>query len=267
MSLLSTKRWSVGLSPHRVTLAQQGAFSAVKLVGSAVPSRPDWTAALATLEELLPANASGQLRVVVSSHWLRYQLLPWNDLLARRRDAQNVARAHFAQVYGTSVSLGRVTLADQGWGKPVLACAIPEELEALIETNAIRYGMKLEALVPDLHLLDYLRPSTHKGSHAVLLGQPGLWILLAGENGTTASVRHHRFAGDPIAAADQLIRQEALRLGLVEGFGRVDWLYPEDNRLIPGREFPAPTYLPRLPTRRGFSPATQGAFTFAVLGG
>lgn len=267
MSLLSTKRWSVGLAPHRVTLAQQSLLGGVKIIGAAEPSRPDWTAALAKLEELLPGSAEGSLRVVISSHWLRYQLLPWTDLLAHRRDAVNVARAHFAQVYGSSMPLGRITLADQGWGKPMLACAIPEELEALIETNAIRFGMKLEAMVPDLHLLDYLRPSKHNGSHAVLLGQPGLWILLAGEHGQTNSVRHHRFAGDPIVAADQLLRQEALRLGLVEGFGRVDWLYPEDCRLTPSREFPAPTYLPRLPSRRGFSPVDQGAFTFAVLGG
>lgn len=266
MSPLSTKYWSVGLAPHRVTVAEQDLFKGVRLVGDAVPARPDWTAALATMGELLPAKASGRLRLVVSSHWLHYQLLPWNELLARRHDAQNVARAHFTRVYGASLALGTITLADQGWGKPMLACAIPAELEALVATNTIRHGLRLEALQPDIHVLDHLRPTRHKGTHALLLGQPGLWILLAGENGTTASVRSHRFNGDALAAADLLLRQEALRLGYVDGFSRVDWLYPEEPALRPSREFPAPTYLPSLPSRRGFAPASDGSYSFAVLG-
>lgn len=267
MSPLSTKRWSVGLAPHRVTLAEQDLFKGVQLVGDALPARPDWAAALATLSDLLPAKARGQLRVVISSHWLHYQLLPWNELLARRQDAQSLARAHFTRVYGSTLALGSITLADQGWGKPMLACAIPAELEALLSTNAIRHGLQLEGVLPDTHILDQLRPTSHKGTHALLLGQAGLWFLLAGEDGVTSSVRSHRFTGDPISAADLLLRQEALRMGFIDGFSRVDWLYPEETTLRPPRDFPAPTYLPSLPSRRGFTPASHGAYTFAVLGG
>lgn len=266
MSPLSIKRWSVGLAPHRVTLAEQHLLRGVRLVGDAEPARPEWTAALAALGDLLPAGSTGRVRVVISSHWLYYQLLPWNELLARRHDAHNLARAHFTRVYG-NLALGRITLADQGWGKPMLACAIPAELEALIETNAIRYGLKLEAMLPDLQILQQLRPTRHKGTHALLLGQPGLWILLAGEDGVTTSVRSHRYTTDSTTAAELLLRQEALRLGFVDGFSRVDWIYPERPSLRPPRDFPAPSYLPAMPGRRGFAPDAHGAYTFAVLGG
>lgn len=265
MSPLSIKYWSVSLAPHRVALVEQHALRGARLVAEGVPARPDWTAALATLSDLLPAKVAGRVRLVVSSHWLHYQMLPWNELLARRQDALNLARAQFTRVYG-NLTLGSMTLADQGWGKPVLACAIPAELEALVATTVIRHGLQLEALRPDLQILRHLRPTRHKGSHALLLGQPGLWLLLAGENGVTSSVRSHRFSGDAVSAAELLLRQEALRLGFIDGFSRVDWLFPEDVTLRPPRDFPAASYLPALPARRGFVPATDAAFAFAILG-
>lgn len=265
MSPLSTKRWSVSLAPHRVCVVERDWAGRIRPLGEAVPARPDWTAALATLGELLPDTGRGRLRIVVSSHWLHYQLLPWNDLLARRRDALNVARAHFARVYG-NLQLGSITLADQGWGKPVLACAIPAELEALVATNTIRHGVELETLQPDLQVLDHLRPARHKGTHALLLGQPGLWLLLAGENGVTSSVRAQRCTDDPIGAAELLLRQEALRLGFVDGFSRVDWLYPEDSHVRPPRDFPVACYPLSLPARRGFAPDSDSRWAFAALG-
>lgn len=265
MSPLSIKHWSISLAPHRVCVAERLLTGGVRLVAEAAPARPDWTAALATLGELLPASARGGLHLVISSHWLHYQMLPWNELLARRQDAVNVARAQFARVYG-NLQLGSITLTDQGWGKPVLACAIPAELEALIATNAIRHGVRLASLRPDLQLLRVLRPRRHKGTHATLLGQPGLWLLLAGEDGVVSSVRTTRFEDDATGAAALLLRQEALRLGFIDGFSRVDWVYPEQASLRPPRDFPAATYVPELPGRRGFVPATDGAWAFAVLG-
>jgi hypothetical protein len=93
---------------------------------------------------------SSELEVVVSSHFVRYVLVPWSENLVRDAERLAFARLAFRDVYGNLVDHWEICLDDQPAGHPALACAIDRELLAAIRDVAIASGVRLQAVTPAL---------------------------------------------------------------------------------------------------------------------
>ena len=90
MSPLFASEYCAALAPGRIELTRRRgglrrrtqAFHCANLE-TARDEGGSWSFALTALESLLKDDRPmrGRLRVVLSSHWVRYQLIPWNDAL------------------------------------------------------------------------------------------------------------------------------------------------------------------------------------------
>jgi hypothetical protein len=85
-----------------------------------------WQGALEALRELLghPNVRAADADVVISNHFVRYLVLPWNPGLAGEREELAFAATRFQQVYGEAARTWAVRLSPGKPGTPSLAAAV-----------------------------------------------------------------------------------------------------------------------------------------------
>lgn len=70
------------------------------------------------------------LEVVLSSHFVRYAVLPWSSELTSEKEWMALAQLHFSSTYGTSASNWAIQTCATGRRKPRVACAVDEQVIA-----------------------------------------------------------------------------------------------------------------------------------------
>lgn len=133
---------------------------------------PTWTAAVAELGAGLSAIGQHNTRVtvVLSNHFVRYLLVPWNDALAGEAEELAHARHCFSQVYGAATDAWDIRLSAEPGGAQV-ACAVDRELLARLEQAVAATGRRLYSVQPYLMAaFNHLRRE---------LADPLVWFVLA----------------------------------------------------------------------------------------
>lgn len=156
MSRWSAERLRIGLAPHRVDVARlgmlRGATPARAQSAACAPraGEPAWQAALEALEAPLAAVARRRqaAAVVLSNHFLRYAVLPWQAELTRPVEVEQLARARFEQVYGAAAAQWTVRAGDGRWGEAHVACAVDGALVAGLRERLDAHGVRLASLQP-----------------------------------------------------------------------------------------------------------------------
>lgn len=142
----------IALAPYRVTLLRRRRGSRRIHTRAALPV-PDstWQAALETLARALPPLGRGSLAEgVISSHWVRYALLPWSPAIVSSLELSAYAREHFVAVHGERARQWMVSATFQGFGRPSLASALDTPFHTdLVQVLQTR-GIRLNRLVPHL---------------------------------------------------------------------------------------------------------------------
>jgi hypothetical protein len=153
----------VVVSPDRVTLLQMQRTLAARGLrrtihdaysvpcdgaGSAQP----WRAALLELETALPGYAGGKVAatVILSNHFMRYTLVPWQAELADAEEELAFARHCFTRIYGESAQQWALRLSRQGREAPGLASAADAELLDTLRAVFGRAGIALRSIQPQL---------------------------------------------------------------------------------------------------------------------
>jgi hypothetical protein len=119
-------------------------------VGAGHPG--DWAPALAALDAELEQGSWGKARarIVVSDHWVRYEVLPWSVELSKETERLAHARFLLSATYGDMVEQWAVTLSEAAPGAARLVSAIPESLLAELKATVSAHGLKLLSLQPQL---------------------------------------------------------------------------------------------------------------------
>ena len=88
-----------------------------------------WDAAINVLRRVLDdyAHPDVPARVILSSHFTRYAVVPWRDNLTDRAEQVEFARHCFRSLYGASAEHWDVRVSDGGYRRNALACAIDRE--------------------------------------------------------------------------------------------------------------------------------------------
>lgn len=156
MSLSWRKRLRIGLAPDAVEYAldspgrsRQPVTDQVRIVdGSGGPER--WRGAMAALADTLGRIAvrKADCHVVLSNHFLRCQLLPWNDGFKGRREYAALAQAKFRAIHGVVAESWDVRLGRLRYGAPVLACAVDTALIGELEAVILRSGNRPASIQP-----------------------------------------------------------------------------------------------------------------------
>jgi hypothetical protein len=163
------ERLVIGLAPGRVDLLRLGRWPGRRVVDltslacTPAPGEAPWAAALRTLDAALqstsqlepsasdgdmPAamSAGASVTVVQSNHFMRYLVLPWQPALTRSSELATLARLRFEQIHGAVVADWTVQLADDGYGAPLLACAVDTGLVSGVHNLLERNGLKLTSM-------------------------------------------------------------------------------------------------------------------------
>lgn len=220
MSPLSRERLVVGLAPERLDAVRLGFWRRRRLAERSVPLAPStagapWMAGLEALELLLdePDWQARTLTVALSSHYVRYALLPrGKQLVAGEQD--DLARVIFRKLFGELASAWEFRVSP-GDGDLALASAVPTALLAALRT-ACEGRVTLGSVQPGLmSVFNRIRPAI--GSQAgtlALVESSRITLATFGDGGWQAvSTR----AWEPDALPGLLAESEALAAGPAGG--------------------------------------------------
>lgn len=178
MSRLLPDRVAVAITPTRIALLRMHGLLRPKVVakssvavtsGSAINS---WQPALDTFAQLVRNDAQWQaaaVDVVLSNHFVRYQLIPWSAVVTSAAMRSAYVRESFAQAYGDSAASWTYAVNTTRHGADWFASAIDTALLTQLE-DAVGQGQStLRSVVP------YLMPAFNRARR--LLREKHLWFV------------------------------------------------------------------------------------------
>lgn len=224
MSPLSRERLVVGLAPERLDAVRLGfwrrrrlAERTVALAPSAAPSAAGapWQGGVEALELLLdePAWQARTLSVALSSHYVRYAVLPRGKQLAPG-EQDDLARVIFRKLFGELASAWEFRVSP-GDGDLALASAVPTALLAALRT-ACEGRVALGSVQPGLmSVYNRVRPAIGGRAGTLALVEPGrITLATLGDSGWQAV---NSRAWEPTALPGLLDEAEALADGPAGG--------------------------------------------------
>lgn len=222
------ERVTISLSPTQVTMVRysRGLHPALKdrkALACPLPSGGEnWRPVVEALGDALthPNIAAADATVVLSSHFVRYLLLPWNADLVTTQEELAFARARFVQAFGDAAQSWVLKLSPARPGAPGVACALDrlllETLTALIAGSPLH----LRSVQPSLMAVCNERRKMLAGDAWIAIAESGRMLLGALRAGEWVSVRGRPLHGDSVVLAE-VIEQEALLLGIDPSQGNI----------------------------------------------
>lgn len=156
----------------------------------------------------------GSLTVVLSSHFVRFGLIPWSEQITSPDELERYARLHFEEIYGARADSWVLRLSPEAAGRPRLAVAIERGLLARMQAAVAASGLRLQSVQPYLMTaFNHFAKSLPQEDFVFLLAEPGRSSLLVFRDGGWTGVRSTA-AGDSDSALDALLARESLLQGL-----------------------------------------------------
>ena len=171
-------RTCIALSPDRAVVVRQAPrFLRWTTTRHAVECRPGsaqepWRAALEALADLPPEVelSSGQVDIVLSNHFARYALVPWDDGIIGQREKLIQAKHCFSQIHGAVANAWSVRLSAGGFRSPSLAAAVDEGLVNGVVAFCNERKLKLHSLQPwSVPAINQVRRRLNSGTNVGLL--------------------------------------------------------------------------------------------------
>lgn len=193
-------------------------------LATAPAGAPAWQPALEALATLVSSGqlAGARVSLVLSSHFVHYTLVPWNDLLRSEAEKVAYARQRLVRVHGEAAQGWALRLSAAGVHQARLACAIPGALLQAVEEVMAPLGQRYVSLQPHLMAcFNRWAPRLDTQARWLAVAEPGLMCLALLQDGQWQSVRTVRMKGDGIERLPDLLRRESC---LVDGTGGTERL-------------------------------------------
>jgi hypothetical protein len=165
--------------------------------------------------DVLAGQLQGKARPVkiyLSNHQVQLLALPWQETLDGDDEWEAYARHAFDTAFGGQHGR-RVRIALQGYGQPVIAAAIDEELHAAIQAAIERAGSSLRSVEPwSIAALDHQRRTLGRDCWFFAV-EPGMIAGMRIEDGMLASVSMHPIGMDWHGGVAEAIVRELAKHG------------------------------------------------------
>lgn len=158
MSPLWADQLSVLLCPNRLLVAHRphglhaGAMTTtVEPVSASSDGNVSWEPATTKLDTLLansPQRRGASLRIILSNHFVRYALVPWNDQLSSEQEHLLFARHHFALTHGPAAKNWATRISLDKPGEAHVASALDQALMDRLTQIAETHHLKLASVEP-----------------------------------------------------------------------------------------------------------------------
>jgi hypothetical protein len=212
---------TITLSPQQVTLRRlsRGLRPAIKdfktLACAQAKDIAGWQPAVEALREALahPNVESAEVTVVLSNHFVRYLLLPWNPDLVTGQEELAFARARFQHVFGDAAQKWVLKLAHCRPGCATVASAIERPLLESLAAVIAGSPLRLRSVQPGFMTACNARPRMPAGDAWIVMMEPGRLLLGSLRQGAWQSLRSRSLNGHAVALKE-IIEQECLLLGV-----------------------------------------------------
>lgn len=189
-----------------------------------------WQPVLGILQNTLQDKdwKKAEATVILSNHFVRFLVLPWNDVTLTDAEQLAVAQHRFDEVYGADSANWEVRLSEGPVGTPSMASAVPQgllnELKAIFKASTLR----LKSVQP--YLMSAFNASRRE------LGSEQGWFVLAErdsfciglvQGGQWSSIRLRHVVADWFEEALLVLEREALLTAEGKKFNKVFVHAPE----------------------------------------
>ena len=210
----------------------------------------NWQTAVEALRDALshPNIEAADATVVVSNHFVRYLLLPWNPAVVTLQEEMAYARARFVHVFGETAQNWVLKVSHARPGAPSVASAIePAFLQAVVALIA-GSPLRMRSLQPSLMAVCNERVRLPAVDAWIAIAEAGRLLLGALRAGDWLSLRSRPLPGHAVGLA-QIIEQEALLLGIEEGNKEI-YLHQFSEAALDLKGLKAQDWLPRATARQ-----------------
>jgi hypothetical protein len=148
--------------------------------------RPPWQAAVDAFQRFLATTetGTGTLDVVLSNHFVRYLLVPWNAQVASAEEFRNCAAGMFEDIHGEVSLEWDVSVSAERAGAPQLAAAVDRSLLEAIRATVAPTRLRLASVQPYLMAAYNRVARAHTGKDFVfMLLEAGRACILAAQGG------------------------------------------------------------------------------------
>lgn len=185
-----------------------------------VTADADSTAIAAELPKLFerPEWQHCDVRFVLSSHFVRYAVVPGNPAVRTEAERAAFAQVAFEKIYGTLARDWDIRLSPAGRNEATLACGIDRALLAAlrgIETPSVR---RVTAIRPHLMCaFNAIADRLNAGPAAIALAEPARITLAFVKSGQWLAVSSRTFDEANGDALQQALGEQAALLGMEAG--------------------------------------------------
>lgn len=216
----SAEAWRIGLAPRRVELVRwrpgltarpPHRANLIDATARDIAGPGSIAAALAALDELSAARPeAARISVVLSSHFVHFALLPWQDELLRPAELAIAARHCFERIHGDRAAAWQVRHCQPAFGQPWIASAVDRGLLDGLAQRLDKDRRRLIAVQPAL----IAACNTHRanGAGGVVVVEPGRLGIATFAGGQWQSIAARRYITSETGAARRALRQELARL-------------------------------------------------------
>jgi hypothetical protein len=167
----------------------------------------------AALAELQPGR--GEVTLVLSNHFVRYALLPWNKGLRTRAEWDAFARHRLAAVHGSAVESWDLRLTETGPRGPRIACAVEHALLDALDAALEPSGAALVSVQPYLMAaFNRVRRELGNTDCWLVVEEPGRLTLALIERGSWRAIRSRRVDERWRHSLGEILERESAVLGL-----------------------------------------------------
>jgi len=141
---------TIALTPESITINSGNKAIHTINVDETATEKSSWSQVLTELESYAATIAANKVKFVISNNYVRYAILPWQTDVFSKNDWQSLAENNLREHYGNIVDNWQVTVAMQGYGKPMIISAIDQLLINRIDTLAKQFNWTVESIEPAL---------------------------------------------------------------------------------------------------------------------
>ena len=219
MSRLWRERVRIALSPHEVALVRFSRGLRPRVVDRKsmpcpeVKGQGNWAGAVDVLRDLLvhPNVGRGDATLVLSSHFVRYIVLPWSGELITGAEELEFARTRFIQVYGQSARDWTIVMSPAPAGASRLCAAVDQALIGAATGAMAASALRLLSVQPAL-MVQFNEWRRRIGADGWLAtAEQGRLLMAWISGGQWRSVRVRPLNGASVSLA-QVLEQEKLLL-------------------------------------------------------
>lgn len=174
MLLPWSKRSTIALGANGLAIKHNNALPVVLATADdCYQNAKVMTDALIAVADTVEADA---VEFVVSNHFVRYIVLPWQGGVVSRQDWIALAQHAFRKQFGAVAEQWDVRVSLAAYGQSVVACAIEQSLINSLQTIASEQGWQLAVIEPVLMTLMQTL-TLQKEKVWVLIGEPERVLL------------------------------------------------------------------------------------------